>query len=264
MNPFDNVADIYHQRSLVQNKAGQRLIDLLKINPADDVLDVGCGTGSLTAQLRKITKGKVVGTDIAEGMLQKASTQYPDIKFRTIAGENLDYQGEFNVVYCNSTMQWFNDPEKAARSMHSALKKFGRLGVSCPGTYEWGPWIQRIVNNIKEDPIIKPVFALWRNPWFLLNAKDDYATFFEHCGLTTQLSEIDYTITQHSVEEAFGIYLSSAAIGFTSREFYKEDISDEYINFFNQRVRSELEKQAAANNGTVRVDFRRIYYIGRR
>jgi len=47
MSDFSTIASFYREKSHVQANAGKQLIDLLKIAPDADILDVGCGTGNL-------------------------------------------------------------------------------------------------------------------------------------------------------------------------------------------------------------------------
>lgn len=56
---FSNIADKYEGYSSVQKSAAEVLLKLLEIGGNEDVLDLGCGVGSLTRRIREITKGKV-------------------------------------------------------------------------------------------------------------------------------------------------------------------------------------------------------------
>ena len=53
MNTFDNISGQYEEKSLVQQKAALKLLDLLKIGICDNVIDVACGPGHITNLLSK-------------------------------------------------------------------------------------------------------------------------------------------------------------------------------------------------------------------
>ena len=57
---FSKIATKYEDYSSVQKSAAEILLNILKIGNTDDVLDLGCGVGSLTRKIKEITNGKVV------------------------------------------------------------------------------------------------------------------------------------------------------------------------------------------------------------
>lgn len=256
---FDGVSAEYGKRSLVQQQAARKLIGLLKLEQGESVLDVGCGPGHLTRLLVDATGGQVVGTDISEGMIARASEAHPDIEFRRVAAEDLDYDEEFDVVFCNSTMQWFVDAGKAIEGMFRALKAGGRLGLSCPSTPDFAPWFNDIVAVVSELPEIEPTFAHWHKPWWHLPDLASYRAFFEERGFSTDYIELEYEITEFTVEEAFGIFRTGAAQGFIGTAYYDIEITDEYLEAFFRAVRAEMERRA--ERGIVKVDFNRLYYL---
>ena len=55
---------------------------------------------------------------------------------------------------------------------------------------------------------------------------------------------IDHEQTDYSMEEAFNIYLSGAANGYTGKEYYDIEIGDDYIAVFNDSVKKEIKRQS--------------------
>ncbi len=113
MNAFDRISEKYREKSLVQQKVAVKLFDLLKIENSDAIIDIACGPGHITKWLSKVTSGKVTGIDISEGMIKQAKALYPEIEFRNIAVEDLDYMDTFDIAFCNSALQWFSEPDRA-------------------------------------------------------------------------------------------------------------------------------------------------------
>jgi ubiquinone/menaquinone biosynthesis C-methylase UbiE len=138
MNTFDNVSGQYKDKAVIQQTAASNLLSLIKIGKSDNIIDIACGPGHITYRLSKITGGKVTGIDISEGMIHQAKTLYPGIDFRQIAAEGLDYKNEFDIAFCNSSLMWFVNPEKAIKGIYNALKTGGRLALACPATSSWG------------------------------------------------------------------------------------------------------------------------------
>lgn len=257
---FDSVAGDYGSRSVVQAAAAKRLLGLLDIGPKESVLDVGCGPGHITAQIADLTEGRVVGEDISGGMIEQAKHDHPSIEFMRVAAEDLDFVEEFDVVFCNSTLQWFSDGPRAVSNMCSALRGGGRMGVSCPSTPQFAPFFESVVEAVVKRPEIAPTYAHRANPWFHLLDLKAYRELFEKPGLVTELAELRHEVTEYSVDAAFWIFTTGAARGFVGYDCYDVEPPDEYIEAFNVAVREEMENRAT--DGRVNVDFNRLYYIG--
>jgi ubiquinone/menaquinone biosynthesis C-methylase UbiE len=260
MGVFDHVSGEYKEKALVQQKAALKLVELLAISDTDAVIDVACGPGHMTDFFGGLTKGRVIGTDVSRGMIEKAKAKYPSSEFRCVAAEDLDYTSEFDVVFCNSSLQWFTRPDEAIKAMQRALKPGGKFGLSNPATSQWSPWFGRIISAVTARPDIRPIFAEWKNPWFFLPAERDYQVFFERCGFKTTYIHVEFESAEYSVEEAFNIYMSGAANGFASKMFYACAVSDEYLARFNDYVKEEIER--GSKKGRATVEFNRLYYLG--
>ncbi|NTV51539.1 MAG: methyltransferase domain-containing protein [Candidatus Firestonebacteria bacterium] len=254
---FDEVAGEYQQKALVQHRAAKKLLALAEVREGEDVLDVACGPGHITDALRSLTTGRVLGTDISEGMLNEARQQYPRLEFRHIAAEDLDYAGEFDLVFCNSSLQWFEHPDRALAAMFRALRRGGRLALACPTA--WGLFAQA-VDSVTQYPEIAPVFKHWRNPWFVLPDLAGYRALAEGAGFATRQAELAEETETLALERAYQVYLSGAANGYTGRMYYAEDFPETYVREFNAGVRRVLEAQAVA--GKVAVTFTRLFYLG--
>jgi SAM-dependent methyltransferase len=202
----------------------------------------------------------VVGTDISQGMVEEARAAHPGIEFRRLAAENLDYSGEFDVVFCNSALQWFSDAGKAVRAMRRALRSPGRLGIACPATFQFAPFFGRMVMAAVRRPELARVFAHWRSPWFQLGTVEEYRAFFEESGLATRLIRLDHEVDRLTVDDAFDVYMIGAAQGFATAEYYEVEIDDGYVGALNAAVREAMESEASG--GEVTVDFNRLYYVG--
>lgn len=262
MNTFDNISGKYKEKAIIQNTAASHLLSLMEIRKSDSIIDIACGPGHITYRLSKITDEKVTGIDISEGMIRQARNLYPGIDFRQIAVEDLDYEKEFDIALCNSSLMWFANPGKAIKGIYDALKTGGILALACPATSDWSPWLGRIISRATASAEIKPVFSHWKNPWFFLPAKEDYQSFFEKQGFNMEYIEIKHEITDYSIEEAYNIFLSGAGNGYTGKKYYDIEINDDFVSSFNYRVKEEIRK--AATNGRLNVEFNRLYYIGKK
>lgn len=260
MSAFDEVSGQYQQKSLVQQAAAEKLLALLNIGGEDDVLDVGCGPGHITQRIKTLTRGRVVGTDISTGMIHQAQVKYPNIEFRGLAAEGLDYQEEFDVVFCNSSLQWFTQPGKAMAAMCAALRSGGKIGVSCPATENWSICFKSVAAEAGANADLSATFARWKSPWYWLPDERSYQNLFESHGFTTIRCRIEVEEKQYDTGQALAVFASGAAQGFIGKEFYDVPINDDYVRRFNDCITLAMKKRA--HDGKVIVDFRRLYYMG--
>src|SRR5207302_10671977 len=98
-------AGLYDGRHAFVWKHGASLVGLLAPRPGERVLDLGCGTGHLTAALAAAGAG-VVGLDRSEEMLAQARSAYPALEF--VCGDARDFRfGEpFDAVFSNAALHW--------------------------------------------------------------------------------------------------------------------------------------------------------------
>jgi trans-aconitate 2-methyltransferase len=110
------------------------LLELVVPAPGGEVIDLGCGTGELTARLHDHTRaGATIGVDSSEAMLAEA---------RPLAGGGLrfdagdisrfDAQGRFDVIFTNAALQWVPDHPGLLARLVAGLRPGGQLAVQVP------------------------------------------------------------------------------------------------------------------------------------
>lgn len=109
---FANAAETYDLQTGIQQQAARRLAVKLQgmREPIGKVLEIGCGTGMLTAELARIfPDSRITAVDIADGMLQKASkrlTGNSNIQFIETDARELEADAEFSLVVSSSALHW--------------------------------------------------------------------------------------------------------------------------------------------------------------
>lgn len=115
---------IFDDRSL---KGDYRtLVPLLKKGMR--VLDVGCGSGSITKDIRDIT-GSVIGIDNTEKFIQAGKEHFPGLDLRCVDIFNFTDTEAFDLVISARTMQWLRNVDEALSKMKSLLKPGGILSI---------------------------------------------------------------------------------------------------------------------------------------
>ncbi len=103
---------------------GAPVLELLAPLPGEHILDLGCGDGVLTEKIAA-AGAVVVAVDAAPDMVAAARARGLDA--RVVAGQNLNFDGEFDAVFSNAALHWMRPPEAVLAGVHRALKPGGRF-----------------------------------------------------------------------------------------------------------------------------------------
>ena len=263
---FNSKALTYENNALVQKSASEILLDLLSIQPGEDVLDLGCGPGNITKKIAQITEGTVMGVDVSQGMIEQAissNQDLPNLRYSVMNAEDLEVPSKFDVIVCNSSFQWFQKPGQALNRCFNALKHGGRIGVQAPATQLHCPNFAAAIENIRVNPYTQDVFKCFKSPWFLLESKEEYERFFRSCGFHVINSEFVDESNRFSVDQVYKIYQSGAENGYLNQSFYTIALTDDYINTFRELVKESFKEQSD-NSGMIDLKFKRIYLIAKK
>jgi ubiquinone/menaquinone biosynthesis C-methylase UbiE len=122
-----------HRWRTAENSAAYLLGEL---RPGMEVLDVGCGPGTITADLAGIVApGRVVGIERADDVLDQArelsaAAARDNTVFEVGDAYDLDYPSDsFDVVHAHQVMQHLTDPIAALREARRVLRAGGLLAV---------------------------------------------------------------------------------------------------------------------------------------
>jgi trans-aconitate methyltransferase len=258
---FSALSQRYMEASVVQNSASDILLDLLDIRNTERVLDVGCGTGNLTKKIKDLTQASVTGVDPSSGMINESVRNFgKDIRFIDCPAENLNFEDEFDVIFCNSTFQWLTDYRKALKNFHRALRFKGRIGIQAPAGWNYCPNFINAVNSLNNIKSINKIFSHFKSPWLFFNNADEYSSVFRENGFNAVFSNIQSIRTMHSPEEVYGIFSSGAIAGYLNQAYYDCELNDEYLTEFEKLIKMEFDKQAGTD-GMVELVFNRIYLV---
>ena len=107
----------------MQDMAGP-VFALLSPKPGERILDLGCGDGSLTAEI-KAAGADVLGVDLSEELL--AVARMKGLSVKKADAHALDYVQEFDAVFSNAALHWMQAPERVIDGVARALRPRGRF-----------------------------------------------------------------------------------------------------------------------------------------
>jgi trans-aconitate 2-methyltransferase len=111
------------------------LFALIGVRPALRVVDLGCGTGELTARLAdQLPESDVLGIDSSPEMLaQAASLARPRLRFERQAIE--DVAGHWDVVFSHAALQWVDDHTTLIPHVLALVAPGGQIAVQVPSNH---------------------------------------------------------------------------------------------------------------------------------
>ncbi|MGL4882385.1 MAG: class I SAM-dependent methyltransferase [Waterburya sp.] len=81
---------------------------MLDPQPGERILDLGCGTRQLTAEIAAVG-AEVVGLDIAETAIAQCRQHYPHIDFRVANGADFVCDQSFDAVFSNAALLFYHN-----------------------------------------------------------------------------------------------------------------------------------------------------------
>ena len=118
---------LYEDRHSFVWKSSSDLIEKLDPKPGERVLDLGCGTGHLTAQIAE-RGAETIGIDSSASMIAQARQNYPKIKVPACRRARLRIRRSFrDAVFSNAALHWIPEADSVVRSVAKALQTRRRL-----------------------------------------------------------------------------------------------------------------------------------------
>ena len=157
MTIWNEVAPRYHKRWASGNKgpfqSTAKLIESVNINKGNTVLDIACGTGVVTKEIRKKVgnSGYVVGADTSSTAIKiakKWNEKKSNLDFVNVDAEKFSFSKKFDIVTCQYALFFFPNAQKALKNMRNSLKKSGKIGISVHGSKENVPFFSNILDSV--------------------------------------------------------------------------------------------------------------------
>lgn len=204
-------ADTYHRVSDPQYHWGLAVLDRLPVAGDELALDVGCGTGRLTAALAaRLPRGRILAIDHSSNMVTVASRQlagaHPRLQVIQADASRLPVHARADLIFSTATFHWVLDHRRLFRNLHDALAPGGRLFAQCGG----GPNITRLRDRagaVMREPAFAPFFRDWREPWEFADAATTAARMRE-AGFTDIRTSLEAAPVVLPDAEAFATFVA--------------------------------------------------------
>ena len=223
------------------------LVELLAPRAGERILDLGCGTGALTAEIAG-RGAQVLGVDQSEEMISHARKQFPALKFEVLDARELRFNTEFDAVFSNAVLHWIPEAEQVVSGVARGLKPGGRFVAEFGGKGN----IQRLVEGFH-----RAFSALGMrepdgvSPWFYPSV-GEYADLLERHGLEVrEASLFDRPTMLEDGERGLENWI----------RVFRQTLIEKMGEANGQQWIQEVERQCRAelfHDGSWELDYRRL------
>ncbi len=235
------------------------MLSRLRLRGDETVLDAGCGTGRLTADLvDALPRGRVVGIDLSRNMLHSAREHlaaHVGTRVNLVVCDllHLPFVQAFDIVVSTAAFHWVLDHDRLFNNLRSVLVPGGRLEAQCGG----GPNLAHLrdrANALAATPKFSSFFAGFREPWLYQDAAA--------AGLS--LRSAGFVDVETSLEPAPTVLDNADRY----REFVRNIIFRQHVEHIpSEDLRAEfiaiLTEHAAGDDPAFSLDYWRLNLRGR-
>ncbi len=248
------------QYDLFQAERRQPFFDLLALvrpQPGLHAVDLGCGTGELTAILhRDLAAASTLGIDRSPTMLSRtASQQLSGLEFRQVTVESFAAAQPLDLVFSNAALQWTADHTALFPRLFEWLKPGGQLAVQMPANHDHPShlWAHALA---QQEP-----FRTWLDGYVRSSPVlpvEDYASLLDQHGCREQHVRLQvYAHHLQSRDEVVEWVKGTLLVD------YQERLTATQFDLYLQRYRDGLLPQLA-NTSPYFYPFKRILLWARR
>jgi trans-aconitate methyltransferase len=196
-------ADLYQSSHSFIWEHGRDLLRLLEIKSGERILDLGCGTGQLTAEVARCG-AEVVGVDASPEMIVSARRNFPTLRFEVADAAALPFREEFDAVLSNAALHWISDQSGAIASVARTLKKDGRFVFEMGGRGNLHHVLQAASAALGSLGVQAPLSLV---PWYFPSI-GEYASLLESQGLEVRFAALfDRPTVLEGGEQGFAAWI---------------------------------------------------------
>ena len=234
------------------------LLDLVVPVPGGSVIDLGCGTGELTARLHAHTQASTtLGIDSSASMLAKAHPLAGNgLEFKLDHIGNFAAEASFDVIFSNAALHWVRDHPHLLSCLRTGLRPGGQLAVQMPANADHPS--HAIADEVaREEPFASYVrdAPLDSAPGVLL--PEQYAELLDALGFPEQHVRLQ-VYDHHLASTAALVEWTKGTTLLRFQKLLSPKVFEEFVDRYTQRLISALGERSPYF-----YTFKRILFWGR-
>jgi trans-aconitate methyltransferase len=162
---------------------GAELLNWLDAQPGETVLDLGCGTGELSARIAEVG-ATVIGIDSDPAMIEAAKQRLPDADLRVADAHDFTVDEPVDAVFSNAALHWMPSSVEVLGCVSDALRDGGRFVAEMGATGNVATVTAAVDQACRETGLAE---RSW--PW-VFPSPAQYAAMLEDAGF--EIRELDF------------------------------------------------------------------------
>jgi trans-aconitate methyltransferase len=245
-------AGLYDKKHSFVWKMAAGLVELLEPKSGEHILDIGCGTGHLTAQIA--ARGATSrGIDQSAEMVRQARERFPELRFDVMDAREITLDESFDAVFSNATLHWIKEPARVVRGIARILRPGGRFVAEFGGRGNIAG-LMEAAEKAWEKLLPETPFE---SPWFYPGVAE-YAGLLERHGLeVTYALLFDRPTPLEDGERGLRTWL----------EMFGGRMADKVPKDKREQLVEEIERQARGKlfkDGQWVMDYRRLRVVAKK
>lgn len=252
-------SSVYHRVSGPQFSWGKKVLSRLRLRGDETVLDAGCGTGRLTAELvEALPRGRVVGIDLSQNMLAGAREHLRSQLFvpvGLVAADllQLPFERAFDGIVSTAAFHWVLDHDRLFLALRRTLRPGGWLEAQCGGGLNVASLRKRAL-ALASTPEFSAFFADFREPWFYADAEGAARTL-ERSGFVEVVTSLEAAPTVLNNAQQYSEFVSHIILRQHLKRLPDEDLRAQFM--------TRLTEEAGADDPPFSLDYWRLNLTGR-
>ncbi|HKD65726.1 MAG TPA: methyltransferase domain-containing protein [Candidatus Binataceae bacterium] len=257
--------ELYNRFRSYRAEPFQAILARLEIDPGEQLVDLGCGSGDNTIELaRRAPSGRALGIDSSPAMIERAVAAKNSLSARLAA--RLEFRlgdigavqlpDRYSLVFSNAALHWICDHRRALQACHAALRGGGKLVVQMPANYE--ETAQVTLRRLASEPPWRELLGGLEVPSATVGPPDYYARLLDEIGFV----DIDcyYQVFRHPMNGPGDIVeWSRSTVLRPFLDALAEDRREEFVGQWRRRL-----ERGYGTSGPLTFNFRRIFLWARR
>lgn len=243
-------ARLYEEKHSFVWKQAESLVELLAPKPGESMLDLGCGTGHLTAQIASAGVS-VLGIDSSSEMIEEARRSYPGHRFDIVDARHLAFANQFDAVLSNAVLHWIIEADLVVQGVSRALKPGGRFVAEFGGKGNVKAILGAVQNAVQSVGC-----GLVDSPWFFPNVAE-YASLLERVSLEVTFATLFDRPTPLEGEKGMRHWIEMFGGHFLRR--VPKDRQEDFFRHVEDELRPTLHR-----DGSWFADYRRLRIVAQR
>ena len=250
-------AQEYEKHSQGQQKWARELVEKISLNGTENVLDLGCGDGKVTAEISKLVrKGSIIGIDNSAAMIKLATDRhsasiYPNLSFKEMDAGNLKFNDRFDLIFSNAVLHWVKDQKPVIKGMFKSLKQGGRVLLQMGGKGNAAEIVE-VLSELQTKKKWHTYFNGFDFP-FYFPGTNEYEALLLDCGFTLNRIELIPKKMDHAGIKALKGWIRTTWLPFTER--VPEEERERFIDIVSKKY---IERYSANSNGIINVQMVRL------